>query len=157
MAACSATRCSVTRCSATRASGTVGQDPIRTARPPEPPPQVPRALPTRAAAASSPVGKPLRETGQVAKRPRAAVPAVVRQPTGARAPAVTALVAASPVTVAPGDGGPGGEEEGGSFLDRLLALLGTAVTPASVTGAQMGAAAGSEAIGQATIGPSPSP
>src|SRR5699024_11804243 len=50
------------------------------------------------------------------------------------------------------DGGPGGEEEGGSFLDRLLALLGTAVTPASVTGAQMGAAAGSEAIGQASIG-----
>src|SRR5690625_1627736 len=102
MAACSATRCSVTRCSATRASGTVGQDPIRTARPPEPPPQVPRALPPRAAAASSPVGKPVREPGQVAKRPRAAVPAVVRQPTGARAPAVTALVAASPVTVAPG-------------------------------------------------------
>src|SRR5699024_6219693 len=46
--------------------------------------------------------KPVRETGQVAKRPRAAVPAVVRQPTGARAPAVTALVTASPVTVAPG-------------------------------------------------------
>src|SRR5690625_7312449 len=70
MAACSATRCSVTRCSATRASGTVGQDPIRTARPPEPPPQVPRALPPRAAAASSPVGKPVRETGQVRSEER---------------------------------------------------------------------------------------